>query len=271
MGRLGAPVGFYALGDLERLAPRKMYVFLNAWAPSAAQRGAIERLKGQGRVLVWLYAPGVFRDDRLDPAGMEELTGIRIAMDPRPAKLEVKTDSGAYGASFDVAPVFFADDSRATVLGRLADGRAGLVRRDVGTWTSVYSGAPKLPTALLRELAARAGVHCYLPKPQTHDVIYANRSLVALCVSEPGPRTMVLPRVCDVFDLFEKDKPIATAVREFTVTLERNQTKLFRLSGAHARETASRETVAEKTLSGSGEQAAVKTTIPIRLLPAVNP
>jgi hypothetical protein len=230
LGRLGAPVGFYALDDLERLAPRKMYVFLNAFAPSDAARRAIERLKSQGRVLVWLYAPGVYREGRLDLAGMEALTGVHIAKDPRPAKLEVQTDSGTYGANFDVAPVFFADDSRATVLGRLADGRAGLVRRDLGGWTTVYSSAPKLPATLLRELATRAGVHRYLPKPQPHDVIYANRSLLALCVSEPGPRCVTLPRDCDVFDLFEGSKPIATATRAFTVTFARNQTKLFRLS-----------------------------------------
>jgi hypothetical protein len=230
LGHLGAPVGFYALGDLEKLAPRKMYVFLNAFAPSDAERHAIERLKGQGRVLVWLYAPGVYRAGRLDLAGMEELTGVHIAMDPHPAKLEVQTDSGTYGANFDVSPVFFADDSRATVLGRLADGRAGLVRRGRGGWTTVYSCAPMLPATLLRELATLSGVHCYLRKPQPHDVIYANRSVVALCVSEPGPRCVVLPRACDVFDLFEGSKPIAAAAREFIVTLARNQTKLFRLS-----------------------------------------
>jgi len=230
LGRLGAPVGFYALGDIEQLAPRKMYVFLNAFAPSDAERRAIERLKSRGRVLVWLYAPGVYREGRVDLAGMEELTGVHIAMDPRGAKLEVQSDWGTYGANFDVAPVFFADDSRATVEGRLAGGRAGLVRRDLGAWTTVYSCAPKLPTRLLRELATLSGVHCYLRKPQPHDVIYANHSVVALCASEPGPRCVVLPRDCDVFDLFEGSKPIATAAHEFTVTFARNQTKLFRLS-----------------------------------------
>ena len=230
LGRLGAPVGFYALSDLDKLAPRKMYLFLNAFAPGDAERRTIERLKGQGRVLVWLYAPGVYRDGRLDLTGMEELTGVHIVMDKSPAKLAVKSAWGEYGADFAVAPTFFADDSRATVLGRLADGRAGLVRRNLGAWTTVYSSAPKLPTTLLRDLAAQAGVHCYLRTPEPHDVIYANRSLVALCVSEPGPRRVVLPRACDVFDLFEGGKPIATAAREFTVTLARNQTKLFRLS-----------------------------------------
>jgi len=230
LGRIGAPLGFYALGDVDRLRPRRMYVFLNAFAPTAAERRAIERLKGQGRVLVWLYAPGVFREGRLDPAAIEELCGVRVAMDKRPARLEVKSPWGTCGANFDVAPVFFADDPRATVLGHLADGRAGLVRRDAGGWITVYSSAPKLPATLLRELASQAGVHCYLRSPQPHDVIYANRSLVALCVSEPGPRTLVLPRACDVFDLFDGGKPLARAAREFTVILQQNQTKLFRLS-----------------------------------------
>ena len=230
LGHVGAPVGFYALADLERLAPRKMYVFLNALAPTADQRRAIARLKGQGRVLVWLYAPGVYRDGQLDPAGIEELTGLRVAMDRRPARLEVKSPWGTYGASFDVAPVFFADDSRAEVQGRLADGRPGLVRRELDGWTSVYSSAPKLPAGLLGELADRAGVHRYLRRPEAHDVIYANRSLLALCVSEPGPRIVRLPCTCDVYDLFAGGKPIATAARQFTVTMERNQTKLLHLA-----------------------------------------
>jgi hypothetical protein len=33
-----------------------------------------------------------------------------------------------------------------------------------------------------------------------------------------------------VFDLFDGSQPVARAAREFTVTMARNQTKLFRLS-----------------------------------------
>jgi hypothetical protein len=83
---------------------------------------------------------------------------------------------------------------------------------------------------MLRELAAEAHVHCYLQNPQPNDVIYANHSLLALCVSEEGPRSVILPHAYDVFDLFDGGKPIALATREFTINLDRNQTKLFRLS-----------------------------------------
>jgi len=129
-----------------------------------------------------------------------------------------------------VAPVFSADDPQATVLGRLADGRAGLVRREMGGWTSVYSAAPKLPTALLRQWAAAADVHLYLRDPRPHDVIYANRSVLALCASEAGSRTVNLPRDCDVFDLLDGGRPVAQSARQFTVTPTANQTKLFHLA-----------------------------------------
>ena len=45
----------------------------------------------------------------------------------------------------------------------------------------------------------------------------------------PGPRTLVLPRACDILDLFEGGKRIARAAREFTVMLPQSQTGLFRL------------------------------------------
>lgn len=229
LGRIGAPVGLYALSDLQRLPPRKFYLFLNAFAPTAAQRQAIDRLKQPGRVLAWVYAPGFYRDDATNLDAMRELTGLQFAIDQRPARLDVQCDLGKYGAGFDVAPIFYADDKAATVRGRLADGRPGLVERTVDGWTSVYSAAPRLPAALLRDLAARAGVHLYLPAPQTHDVVYANHSLLAVAVSEPGQRTMALPRECDVVDLFA-DKPLAKGVRQFTAHFERNETKLFLLS-----------------------------------------
>lgn len=228
LGRIGAPVGFYSLSDLERLPARKMYVFLNAFAPDDAQRRAIDRLKNNGRVLVWLYAPGVYREGRVDPAAMESLSGVHVAMDSHPARLEVKSPWGTYGANFDVAPVFFAEDGRAKVEGQLADGRPGLVRRDFDGWSTVYSSAPKLPVALLRELAAKAGVHRYVKDPRACDVVYANRSLIAVCANEPGKRTVVLPQAGDVFDLFDDSRPIAKASREFTVDFQRNETKLFR-------------------------------------------
>jgi len=240
LGRLGAPVGFYALDDLADIPPKKLYLFLNAFAPTVAHRQAMEQLKGGDRVLAWVYAPGLYRDGQIDVSAMEELTGIRLAMERQASKLDVviggedDTPAGLagvrYGAGFEVAPTFLADDPQVDVWGTLAESeRPGLVVRRFADWTSVYSAAPQLPTALLRHLARLAGVHLYLADPRPHDVVYANRSLLALCVNEAGPRTLVLPQPGDVFDLFEDSQQIASGERELSVEMKQHETRLFRV------------------------------------------
>ncbi|MBI3922152.1 MAG: beta-galactosidase, partial [Armatimonadetes bacterium] len=76
--RIGAPVGHYLVTDLPRLKDRKVFLFMTSFAPTAADRAAIDSLKRDGHVLVFFYAPGLYRDGRLDESAMTELTGIRL-------------------------------------------------------------------------------------------------------------------------------------------------------------------------------------------------
>ena len=85
LARIGAPVGYYALDDLDRLPPRRMYVFLTALAPTARQRELVEQIKGDGRVLVFIYAQGAYRDGKWEPSAMENLTEMRIEIQSEPA------------------------------------------------------------------------------------------------------------------------------------------------------------------------------------------
>ncbi|MCD6352033.1 MAG: beta-galactosidase, partial [Armatimonadetes bacterium] len=59
--RLGAPVGHYLTADLPRLRGHKLFIFPTSFAPSARDRQAIEALKRDGHVLVFLFAPGLYR------------------------------------------------------------------------------------------------------------------------------------------------------------------------------------------------------------------
>ncbi len=146
---------------------------------------------------------------------MFDLTGIRLKLSREPAPLRVVLQPDAlsrvaageaspatptYGHDHRTSPIVYADDPEATVLGTLADGRPGLVLREHETWTAVYSSAPLLPASLLRRLAQRAGVHCYV---DTEDVVWASRDLLAVSVHQAGPRTIHLPRTADVSDLYE--------------------------------------------------------------------
>jgi hypothetical protein len=193
-----------------------------------------EKVKHAGHVVVWVYAPGLIRDNRIEPAAMETLTGIRLALSEQAAPLQERIAQGperwvgaaagaTYGVAAPFAPVIFAQDDRATTLGTLSDGRAGLVVREFEGWTSVYSSAPVLPHDLLRALAREAGVHFYAP---AGDVVYANRSLLALSVNEGGARTVSLPRPADVYDLYD-GREVGRQITSFTADMPPKSTKLW--------------------------------------------
>jgi hypothetical protein len=238
MGRIGAPFAYVHLGELDRAPEYRMYVFLNCFAPSERERRLIEqKVKRGGHVVVWVWAPGLIRNDRIDVAAMEALTGIRLALGEQAAPLQVRVASGpkhwvraaggtTYGVERPFAPVVFAQDGQGTILGTLVEGGgASLVVKQFNGWTSVYSSAPVLPHDLLRALAQRAGAHLYAP---AGDVVYANRSLLAVSVNEGGARTVHLPRRADVFDLYE-GREIGRKVTRFTADIPPKATRLWRI------------------------------------------
>ena len=131
-----------------------------------------------------------------------------------------------YGTDSAFAPVVYADDGGAEVLGHLAgSARPGLVVKRLGDWTSVYSSAPLLPARLLRNLAIEAGAHVFV---DSDDTVYANRSLLSLVVDEAGIRHVHLPKAATVEDLFGGEV-IAENASEFDVHMSAKSTALWRL------------------------------------------
>jgi hypothetical protein len=229
--RIGAPVGHYLVTDLPRLKDRKLFLIATSFAPTEADRKAIDALKRDGHVLVFLYAPGLYSDGRADPDAMEQLTGIRLNLSREPAQLRVTGlapaaggQPSSYGVDQRVTPVVTADDPSATILGTLADGRPGLVMRRYPNWTAVFSSAPMLSTEALRDLAKMAGVHLYLR--DSSDVVWACRSLLAVSALEAGPRTLHLPHPSTVTDLFT-GATLARNASGFTADFTSRQTRVF--------------------------------------------
>ncbi len=238
LGHVGAPFGTYMLDDIELIPPHRMYVFISCVAPTAKQRQMIDRVvKRDGRMAVWIFAPGVYTEGKLDPAGMESLTGISLKMlreqspclvklngtDPLLAGLASGTN---YGTDYVTGPVIYADDPKAQVLGTIANTpMAGLAVRRYPEWTSVYSSAPIIPTALLRNLARAAGVHLYTEGGET---VYANRSVLSVSVNEGGVRTVRLPRPARVTQLFT-GKLVGSGISEFKADIEAKGTGLYHL------------------------------------------
>jgi hypothetical protein len=233
--RIGSPVGHYLVSDLSRIADRKVFLFMTNFAPTAQDRAAIDALKKDGRVLVFFYAPGVYRDGKLDEAAMTELTGITLRMSKEPAELQPTLRPGLAltdglggvkcGVGHKAFPVCYAEDPLATVVGTLLDGRAGIVVKPQQGWTAVFSAVPMLPAPLLRRIARLGGVHEYI---DTEDVVWASRELLAVSVREPGQRRIRLPRAGKVKDLYT-GRDIGRSADYFEATFAPRCTRLFRI------------------------------------------
>ena len=235
-GHMGAPYDTILLDDLELARPYKVYVFVNAYHVSPEQREAIERrVKCEGRTAVWVYAPGVVRES-LSTAGVESLTGIRVAYEDRGAAMKIAISNVAdpitrrlkpgasWGAADAIAPIFYSEEPAATVLGNLQGiDKPGLVVRRFGDWTSVYSAAPNLPSWLLREIARAAGVHVF---SERDEALYANRSFLGIHTHRAGARRLRFPQPTAVYDLFA-EKQLAAQATELLVDLPQHTTALF--------------------------------------------
>ncbi|MCC7493057.1 MAG: beta-galactosidase [Fimbriimonadaceae bacterium] len=235
--RLGAPLGHFDLTDLPALRRHKLIVFAGLWEASAEQRRQVAALQGEGRVLVFVYAPAPLRDGEWDDAGVAAVCGLKLRRSDQAQPLRVTYAagqnllpglSGSYGSSRAARPQWLVDDPAATVLGTLPDGQPGLVLRRYPTWTAVYSAAGPLPAELLAALADRAGVHRYR---DPGDIVWAAGELLGLNVSGAGRRTVRLPAAARVTDLFS-GALLGERLTQFEVDLPAAGTGLYRVTAA---------------------------------------
>ncbi len=205
LGRMGAPYGQYLLDDVSRgRVKARVFVFLNAWRLTAAQRAAIlVHTQGAGRV--WCYAPGRFDGDRASLGAMQELTGFRLVPVTPEKSWAVPTDAGkrlglrsGFGVQESVRPLFAAADAtRAETLATYPDGSAAVALRKVHNGWSLFVGAPGLTSELLRVIARKSGVHLYT---QEDCNVYANGPIIALHASQGGTVVLDTGRVGQVTD-----------------------------------------------------------------------
>ena len=231
--RIGAPVGHYLVTDLPKVADRKVFFIMTSFAPTEADRKAIDALKRDGHVLVFCWASGLYRNGQIDESAMTDLTGINLKMAKDPGALQVTLNGQhqmteglqgvSYGVEQKVQPVIYADDPQTVILGTLPDGKPGLVAKEHADWTAIHSAAPLLPATLMRRIAQRAGAHLYV---ETDDVVWATRDLVGVSVKEPGTRTIRLPRKANVRDLYS-GKLIGTAIDHFQAEFPDRATRVF--------------------------------------------
>ena len=244
LGAMGAPFDLISLADVDRLPPRKLWIFLNLFAPTHDQIERVHRrLKRDKATALFVYASGLLSPND----GMRRLTGMTIGVEygPRCADVRVPAESlgigreVTYGTSSPVgpadlgpghvSPTFYIDDPETETLGTdPATGKPGLSRQSMDGWTSVYSAAPGVAAPVLRALCRQAGVHVYVEEGA---VVYANNSMLSVTVTGAGRRTIRLKKPASVTNAIT-GRTVAENVSQFHIDFDQRQSKLFLLTPA---------------------------------------
>lgn len=263
--RLGSPVDHYDLRDILLPGAKryKLYLMLNCFSLSDEDRRLIdERLRRDGAVLVWMYAPGLFNPNRQpeeDPRHSAELLGFHLRTEIGQAagmNMKLTADGSEYFQGFDPSrtfgsferpkwePVpdgkgvrpfvpgevklqqrFYGDDS-GKILARFIEGQQpSIVLRTDSRATDLWIGSVMAPADLLRSVARRAGCHLYCGGDE---IVYANHSFLAIHTSRPGKRTFHLRRPADVVEVFTGEV-LARGVPEFDDRIDACRTRLYYL------------------------------------------
>lgn len=241
LGQMGVPYEVFLTSDLTRPKLRRYpaYLFVNCFRLTPEQRQAIEALKSDGRVLAFVYTPGILDDEGYHPERVSSVVGQRLVLEPVEGALRLILGDAAHPltaglagqefgapAAYRSGPLPRVEDPAAEVLGRyLDDGPAALSVRRYPGWTSIYLAAPVASPRFLRNLCRLAGMHCYL---ETNDALYAANGLLGIHTFHAGAKTIHLPEKATVTDLFT-GKVVGRDIDRFTVSLPARATAAWRL------------------------------------------
>ena len=252
--KLGVPYDLVLTDDIDKvdMSKYKMVWFINNYYVSAEQKAKIDKFKGDGRTILWSYAPGIINESGFNIANASEMTGISLQM------------SGEYTANHTVVKksddplvkLLFAEkysdveefeehngnmseqivlnDPAAVVFGySKANQKPQSGYRAFDNWKSVIIPNGDVSVATIRGIMKFAGVHIYEEARVDKDVdmveydtVYANNNMLVVHANGDGERTLKLPRSSDVYDALTK-KLLHGGTNEFKVDMPNGYTETF--------------------------------------------
>lgn len=133
----------------------------------------------------------------------------------------------AWGTDERLGSIPYVDDAEAQTLGTLVSVRGhslpGMCIKKMEDWTSVYIGAPNVPSNVLRALVSFAGGHVF---SDSDDVLHAGRDFLSLHTMKAEEKWISLPHKSTVWDVMT-DQQIATDTDRFSVRLGAGDTGLY--------------------------------------------
>ena len=237
--RIGAPSGYYLLEDLVagRVPPKKLYVFVNCFALTEADRAGIAK-QCAGKTCVFMYANGLI-DETVAAQNMEKLLGVplvlsreKISGQCQPVAHPLTKDVSLFGVD-ELTPVITLDGRRdaadkTEILANYAVNGQPAAWKHTDQFTAIYIGALAVPVALLRNIAIDAGVHVY---SDGNDVIEANEHFFAIHAGDTGEKVIHLPRPARVREALS-GVAVGDGIMKWSVPIKKGDTRLYSIDYA---------------------------------------
>jgi Beta-galactosidase len=228
LGNSGVPFDYIIMEDLirypELINKYKVFVFTESFKLDQARRKIYDRLKGDGRTLIWLYGAGFVSEKSKNVDNMKELTGFTIKRSeshinysvlsvkndhPFAKNLSKKQDHLTIERasqllkgrkSYYDQPYFYIDDKSATILAAYQNSKKGAIGvKEFTDWTSVYVASPGgLSSDLINNICRNTGAYvCTGPGVD----VALNDHFISIHGIVPGYFIFSLPRKANVRNL----------------------------------------------------------------------
>ena len=285
LNKIGAGYDVYALSTLTsgNMPEHKINIFFTPYVLTQEEREAINTYcKKNGQINIFFYLSGYGDEEGYDLANMEELTGFKFEMTNQKSSGQVIVTNdesditqGLLGKDFGaqvsttkyyLQEIAVSDAMGGEVLGVLNDtGKAGLVAKDMGDWTSIYTSAPCLTEDIYRNLLEMSDSHIY--SYDSSDIVWSNSAYVGVHSSTSGNKTIYLDGNYAVYDVFE-EKYVSLNTNVINYVNKVNDTHLFRLTQANTYSFLTRVKGGNGTTSVSGlEQIAPGSSKTVTITP----
>lgn len=243
-GQIGAPVDLLMLSDLSKadLSRYRAVFFPSLTALDDAQRARVDRLKSDGRTLVFYQVGGMVNPDAGEPISVRHISALtQIEVSEAPTLFQMRLTTGtdhpivqdaedrAFGIHAEKLISLHVSDLDAIPLAYYnGRGTVGMAVKSFPEWRSIYCAVPCMPHAVVRNIIKLAGVHIYSDAP---DVLYANASYVGVFAKQrDGIRTIRLPAPRRVTEMYSGKVIASEAVSAFDVDMKALKTYLFELN-----------------------------------------
>lgn len=228
----GAPFDWYLLDDLEAVAASKpkVVVFLDCQFMRPEQIAVVERMKDEGRTLVFFHAPAYVSENDLSLGRTEHLTGFKMEIAKEESQLQaVDMVSGkTLGSELKQRALFLpvaqpTDRIIAKGVGNLFEWPVIVERQQAG-WRSVHVAVPAISDSALHEIYREAGVHLYT---DAGVVLTANDSWVMLHTREARDYQVCLPRCASRVTEIVTERTVGENMSSFRWSLDKFRTAIF--------------------------------------------